>query len=206
MTKRLAELISYVFHPLLLSTILLVVLFFFSPNALRPITEANFMPILAVVFALTFFIPAVSIGMLKMTSTITSFKLEDRRERIMPFIFISLYYGLAVYMFGYQLGLGQTMVILFGTVTAVVVLITIITFFYKISVHSAGIWGVLGSMVAIQNKYPDSLLFWPIIITLLLAGMVNSARLYLSAHSSGQVNWGALLGFLVCFISVYLFS
>ncbi|MEM9859128.1 MAG: PA-phosphatase [Bacteroidota bacterium] len=206
MNKRLAEFVSYVFHPLLLSTMLLVVLFVFSPNALRPITSANFLPFLGVVFALTFFIPALSVGMLKMTSTITSFKLEDRKERILPFIFISLYYALAVYMFGYQLGLGQTMVILFGTITAVVVLVTIVTLFYKVSVHSAGMWGVLGSMIAIQHKYPDSLLFWPIIITLLLAGIVNSARLYLSAHSSTQVNLGAFLGFLVCFISVYLFS
>ena len=206
MTRRFAEVISIVFHPLLLSTLLLAILFFFSPNSLRPITADNFLPFLGVVFALTFIIPALSIGMLKLTSTISSLKLEDRKERIMPFTFISLYYGLTVYMFGFRLGLGQTMVILFGTVTAAVVLTTIITLFYKISVHSVGIWGVVGSMIAIQIRYPDSLLFWPIIITLLVAGLVNTSRLYLRVHSPSQVNYGSLLGFTVCFISVYLFS
>lgn len=206
MNKRIAELISIVFHPLLLSTMLLAILFFFSPNSLRPITADSFLPFLGVVFALTFLIPALSIGMLKLTSTISSLKLEDRKERIMPFTFISLYYGLTVYMFGYRLGLGQTMVILFGTVTAAVILTTIITLFFKISVHSVGIWGVVGSMIAIQIRYPDSLLFWPIIVALLIAGLVNTSRLYLRVHSPSQVNYGSLLGFTVCFISVYLFS
>lgn len=206
MTRKLAEFISLVFHPLLLSTVLLIILFLFSPNALRPIDATNVLPITGLVFAITFVIPAVSIGALKLTSSISSLKLEDRRERIMPFFFISAYYGLTVYMFAYKLMLGQTMVILFGTVTAVVVLITIITVFFKVSVHAAGVWGMLGSMVAIQIKYPDSLLFWPIIFVLLLAGVVNSSRLYLGVHSLAEVGVGATLGFGVCFTSIYLFS
>ena len=124
----------------------------------------------------------------------------------MPFLFISAYYGLTVYMFAYRLALGQTMIILFGTVTAVVVLITIITIFFKVSVHAAGVWGMLGCMIAIQIKYPDSLLFWPIILILLLAGIVNSSRLYLGVHSPAEVGIGSVLGFGVCFTSIYLSS
>ncbi len=206
MTRRIAEFVSYVFHPLLLSTVLLIILFLFSPNALRPIDSTNMLAITGLVFAITFIIPAISIGALKITSSITSLKLEDRKERIMPFLFISAYHGLTVYMFAYRLALGQTMIILFGTVTAVVVLITIITIFFKVSVHAAGVWGMLGCMIATQIKYPDSLLFWPIILILLLAGVVNSSRLYLGVHSPAEVGIGSVLGFGVCFTSIYLSS
>ena len=158
------------------------------------------------VFTITFLIPVLSIGMLKLTSSISSMRLEDRRERIMPFFFTSAYYSLMVYLFAYKLVLSETMIILFIAVTVTILMVSVITLFFKISAHAVGVWGTLGALVSVQARYPDSQLFWPIIGVLVLAGLVNSSRLLLNVHSPAEVGLGSLLGFSVCFSSVYIFS
>ncbi len=161
---------------------------------------------MGLVFTLTFLVPILSVGMLKLTGSISSLRLEDRRERVMPFTFIALYYSLAAYLFAYKIVLSQTTIVVFVATTVMIFMVTIITTFYKISIHSTGVFGMLGFMVSIHIKYPDSKLFWPIIIVLLLAGVVNSARLFLRVHSPVQVGLGSILGFAISFTSVYLFA
>ena len=206
MLRKIAEIIAFVFHPLLMSTFLLIILYFFAPSVLRPVDAGSILPILLMVFAITFVIPVISIGMLRLTSSISSMRLEDRRERIMPFFFTAAYYSLMVYLFSYKLVLSETLIILFAAVTVTILLVSFITLFFKISAHAVGMWGALGALVSVQVKYPDSQLFWPIIGSLVLAGAVNSSRLLLNVHSPSEVGLGSVLGFTVCFGAVLVFS
>jgi membrane-associated phospholipid phosphatase len=85
-------------------------------------------------------------------------------------------------------------------------LVTVITFFFKISAHTTGTAGVLGCLIAIHLKYIDSMLFWPIVVALVLHGIVSSARLYLNTHDPKEVYLGAVLGFVVNFGAIYLLT
>ncbi|MEQ8924417.1 MAG: hypothetical protein RLO81_01325, partial [Fulvivirga sp.] len=88
MQRKLANFISYTFHPLIMATGLLAILYLFAPSVIQPISEQSIRPILLMVFILTYVIPLISIGMLKVTSNISSVKLSNRKERVMPFFFV----------------------------------------------------------------------------------------------------------------------
>lgn len=82
---------------------------------------------------------------------------------------------------------------------ALVIVATIVTFFYKISVHSMAIWCVLGILIPMNHDAADGILFYPILGVILLAGIVMWSRLYLQVHSFTEVMTGSVLGFLISF-------
>lgn len=206
MQKRLANLISYVFHPLLMATGLVAILYYFAPSVIQPISEASIIPILLMVFILTYIIPLISIGMLKLTSSISSFKLSNRKERLMPFFFVTIYYALTTYLFANKVVLGRTLIIIFLAITAIIFLVAVITIFYKISAHSAGAWGLVGFLLGLYFKYPDNHLYYPIMAFIVLAGIINSSRLYLNEHDLEETFWGSILGFSISFGAIYLLT
>ncbi len=206
MQKRLANLISYVFHPLLMATGLVAILYFFAPSVIQPISAESIIPILLMVFILTYIIPLISIGMLKITSSISSLKLSNRKERLMPFFFVTIYYGLTTYLFANKVVLGRTLIVIFLAITSVIFIVAVITIFYKISAHSAGAWGVVGFLFGLYFKYPDNHLFYPILAAIFMAGIINSSRLLLNEHSLNEIFWGSLLGIVVSFGSIYLLT
>ena len=94
MGRFAAKIISYLLHPLLMPTLLLLVLLFFIPESLQPVSGKIALMIILLVFITTFIIPALSILGLRTTMTISSVKLQNRTERVLPFSFITIFYGL----------------------------------------------------------------------------------------------------------------
>lgn len=90
-------------------------------------------------------------------------------------------------------------------VTAMVLVATIVTFFYKISVHSLAICGALGILVPFNKAIETGSLLLPTVVLLLLAGLVMSSRLYLNAHTPRQVMFGAVAGYSIGFFGVFFF-
>ena len=76
-----------------------------------------------------------------------------------------------------------------------------ITLFYKVSIHSAAIWGIVGILLPL-NKVADGLLLIPTVILIVAAGLVMSSRLMLNAHTPREVLVGSLLGFGVGFSGI----
>ena len=203
MRKFPAKLISYAFHPLLMPSYLFIVIILFLPDALQPMSLKVMLYVLLLIFITTFLIPLFSLLGLRSALNISSLHLERRRERILPFSFITLFYGLTTYLFHTKIEVnGFLMSILLGA-TAVVGIVTIITVFFKISVHAAGVGCMLGSMLGMIYRFPAHDLLWQFCAVVLLAGIIISARLSLNAHTNAEVYSGFLLGFLICFISVY---
>lgn len=157
------------------------------------------------VFILTYVIPLISIGMLKLTSNISTIRLTDRKERVMPFLFVTVYYGLTTYLFSSKVVLGQTLIVIFCSITAIILLVALISLLIKISAHSAGAWGMVGFMTALHFKYPDSQLFFPIIAAVVMAGIISSSRLALNEHNLKEISYGALMGLIISFVPVYFF-
>ncbi len=131
--------------------------------------------------------------------------MKTKQERVTPFAFISIWYGLCTYFFIMQGQFNFIFTVILGSTTLVLVLITIITTKWKISVHSAGIMGLLGFLLAINLKYPGNNLLVPVLVTVLACGVVMSSRLQLNDHDSSQVYAGSILGFAVSFGAIYLF-
>lgn len=205
MTKKLASIFSIVYHPLLMTSLLMTFLSFATPELLGYVNETNRLWLIGTFFVLTFLLPVMNIYILKLTSNISSMHLNNRRERVFPMALTCIYYGVTAYFLIFEFPLGSKVVNLliiavFITITAVM----IITFFWKISAHSAGAWGGVGFFMALNFQITNLNLQLPLIISILLAGLISSSRLYLNAHNIQQIFVGGLLGFIICFTSVYL--
>jgi hypothetical protein len=201
-----AKIISYAFHPLLMPTYLFIIIVLFLPDALQPMSMKVMLYVLLLVFITTFLIPLFSMLGLRSALNISSLHLEKRKERILPFSFITLFYGLTTYLFHTKIEVnGFLLSILLGA-TAVVGIITIITLFHKISVHAAGVGCMLGSMLGMIYRYPTHYLLWQFCAVILLAGIILSARLSLNAHTGSEVYSGFILGFTACFLSVFMLA
>jgi len=87
-----------------------------------------------------------------------------------------------------------------GVMTLSVILLTGITFFWKMSAHMTGIGGLLAVLGVLGIYFPSLNLAYLLVATLLVGGLVASARLYLDAHRPAEVYVGLLVGFAICWI------
>jgi hypothetical protein len=192
-----AKIVSIVFHPLLMTTYLVLLLGVFFPQMLMIKGSAlNLFALL--VFFVTFVLPALNIVMFKVNGVISSLTLASRAERVLPFIFISIIYSLVTALFFYKGTFGSNFSKLMLIVTLLVVVSTLITFFYKISIHSISMWGAIGILLPL-NKIVEGSLLWPTAIIITMAGPVMSSRLFLDAHTPREILMGAVVGFSVGF-------
>lgn len=199
------KLVSTIFHPLLMATYTSMLLYIIFPSIFSPIPIQSIPYFIGAIFITTFLIPAVSILMLRFTKRISSLKLTNREERIMPFISIALFYSISTYMFYVKMNLTATIMAVMIIATALIVILTIISLAYKISVHAAGIWGICGIMCSMYLKLsgePALGLFFSIF---LIAGITSSSRLYLNRHTPTEVWLGSFVGFFFCLSGTYYF-
>jgi len=204
--RFVSKFISYILHPLLMPTFLLLILLFFIPESLQPVSGKIALMIILLVFITTFIIPALSILGLRTTMTISSVKLKNRTERILPFSFITIFYGLTTYLFHAKIEINDLILAIFIGASLLVALLTIITVFFKISVHGSGAGSMVGFLLAIMLIYPEHNLMWVLIAIVLIAGSIMTARLYLDAHTPVEVYSGFALGLFVSFFSVFLLT
>ncbi|MFZ5971457.1 MAG: hypothetical protein ACOYXA_07675 [Bacteroidota bacterium] len=199
--KRLAHIISVVFHPLLMTTYLFVVLSAFLPTVLLPLRASWWFILL--IFGLTFFLPALNFLFFKASGTIRDLSLFQREDRLIPFAFISILYGVVTFMFYWKFPVPGVLKIMM-IVTALILVSAALTLFYKISIHAAGVWGMLGILIPF-NKAGEGTLLIPTVVGLVVAGLVMSARLQLNAHTPREVLVGSLVGFSVGFVGINVF-
>ena len=206
MGRFLANLISYILHPLLMPTLLLLILLYFLPQALQPVSGKIALLIILLVFITTFIIPALSIIGLRSTMAISSVKMRKRTERVLPFTFITIFYALTTYLFHSKIEINDLILAIFIGATVIVAMLTVITLFFKISVHAAGAGCMLGFLMSIMLIFPEHNLMWTLIIIVLIVGTILSARLYLDVHTPVEVYSGFSLGLFVSFFSLYFLS
>lgn len=203
--KLLAQIISAILQPLLMPSLVFYMIFFHIDNSTN-LTEAGQWTVMSLVFLTTCLIPVSVILMFRFTKVIKDLQMTTRRERYLPFVFISVFYLLVTWLFHRQLPMNQLLSATLIAMTAVVVLTNLITFFWKISAHSAGAAGVVGFSLIYSSKFAaGQQLLLPMILAVLMLGLVMWARLYLNAHKPKEIVGGSMLGFLICYGAIYFF-
>ena len=211
MIRKLALLVSILMHPLLMPTLLFTILFYFAPIVISPISETAINKVLLVLVITTFFLPLLSVFSLIYSSgrwheTLKNFTMEERKARILPFFFTTIFYGITTYMFMAKIKENNIFVIILMAITLIVLAVSVITLFTKISAHSAAASGLFGFTLAIAFKYSQHGLLFPLVGILLMAGLVMSARLYLNAHKPGEILIGCVVGFFLSFGTIWFFG
>lgn len=202
--KLVAKIISVVFHPLLLTTYLAIILSIYFP-AMMMIRPDNRNTIIGLICVFTFVLPAINLLMLRYFGSVTSITLYSRTQRIVPFFLISLLYILITFLFIYKLPFSQNFNKLMMIITTMVIVSFAITFFFKISVHSLAACGAIGILLPLNNATEEALLVVPTVFVILAAGTVMSSRLLLEAHTPKEVYYGGVVGFAIGFLGMILF-
>ena len=211
LASSLARFLSVLFHPLLMPTLLFGLLLFLAPGAVGVDTFSSALRVslLLVIFIGTFAVPALLVFYLARMGYIGSMQLETLADRRLPYFLTALIYGFLTYLFSKQMQLisvvAPEIAVLLGSITVSILLVGIISLSWQISAHAVGIGGVLGGLAGLILRQGLAELMWPLLLLVLLAGFVLSARLQLNAHSPAQIGAGLGLGLIVSLVAVLVF-
>ncbi len=197
--------ISGLFHPLLLATYMLVILYLRAPHLIGPVSIDSIPTLIFAAFLTTCLIPIFTIGILKLTSKVSNLELTNREERIMPFISITLFYTATTYIFITQFKIGIVLSVTLVTITALIFTLLIITNWFKISIHAAANWSTVGILTYLLVTEGD-VFFYPLIYWVLFAGLVSTSRLSLGYHRPSEIWIGSIYGFLFSFGGLMIFA
>jgi hypothetical protein len=203
----LARILSFLFHPLLVPTYLFLLFAWLFPMGLSPIPATHHLNIVILLVMVTFILPILLLSILKTFGFISSFYIEKQRERIFPGIMISLMYITITGMFYFQSGisLDENFMRMMLVVDLLVVVAALFGFFYKISLHSFTIWGIVGILIPLNKLTEFDVLFYPAVFAILLAGIIMSSRLLLQVHSLKEVMWGSVAGLATGILGMMIF-
>ena len=163
--------------------------------------------ILLLLFIGTFMVPSLVIYYLYRTGRLANMAMPERTDRKWPMLLTGLIYTGVTYLFAFRMNLlsdtSPQLAVVLGAITLSILLVAIISLYWKISAHTVGIGGVLGVVLTMMAKYGDTDLFVPLVGLLALSGLVATARLQLNAHTLAQVLAGWGLGVVVSSLMVF---
>jgi hypothetical protein len=198
-------------HPLLMPSLLFALLFYYAPVIAQPINPKAANYLLLAIFITTFVLPMISITALRFSDIIShnkfnAYSLLRRQDRILPFFFTGIFYLITTYMFFSKFRVNQVLIVILAAITVIIFLVSLISLFIKVSAHAASAGALIGFLISLGYKYPDTKMIWPLVAGLLLAGAVMSARLYLNTHKPTDILVGCLLGLLISGGAVFWFG
>ena len=124
--------------------------------------------------------------------------LTRRRDRFIPYLCTAISYFTGAVALG-RLAMPKFVLMLMIAVAVALLINSIVNIWWKISAHLTGVGGLLGGILYISYQFHINPQGW-IIAVMLVCGVVAAARLYLNAHTPGQVVAGLLNGILCAVI------
>jgi hypothetical protein len=193
MIKQASKTISYLFHPVLMPLAGILAILAFSHLALLPYDGKA--AILWIVSLTTLFFPLAMLPIFYFQKVITGITVSERRERLIPMLSTA-----GFYYFGYYLMHRYTapLILQHFLLASFVCLLaaTLVHLKWKISIHMIGIGGFIGLLSALSVLY-QSQLNGLLMLSILIAGIIGSARLYLEEHNPRQIYTGFTLGYII---------
>lgn len=205
MNKFWAHFISIVLQPLLIPSYIFLGILFFLPYTLNMSGDLAWR-FMSMVFMTTFLIPLMGILLLKFTRNISNLNMADKKERIFPFLFNAIFYAATTFLFWEKFRFPNLVTAVLLSITISIVILTLITIWWKISAHAIAIAGATGIYLALLFKSEPSNFYYAVVVSFLLCGLVGSARLKLSAHDAKQVWVGFLIGFFINFLTILILN
>lgn len=200
--KKIYEIISLVFQPLLMPTYAMLLLI----NT----DVFSFMPILwrwiAIIgtFLFTGILPAVPILLLMKRGQVNDLFISKKEERTMPYLFSFMAYVFWA-LFMWRTLQFPTFIVAMGMGSAASILIIVfINLKWKISAHTAGMGGLCGAVFGVCYRMGINPL-WLFVVILVISAFVSLSRLELKVHTPAQVFTGFLIGFSLVFTPCFFF-
>lgn len=203
--RTLSKTVSYIFHPLMMLTFIVSVMLLINPYLFGKNSIEEGWWVILQVFLTTFAMPAVAVLMMKRLGLVQSLEMEERTERIIPYISSGIFY-IWVYM---SVKNNSTFPIVFDIAVLGATISLFLAFFFnnftKISAHATGVGGLLTITLVIMHWFSYSNFFWGpqrmeipvywiLVTNIFISGLVCSSRLHLNAHNFRDIIQGLLIG------------
>ncbi|MCF8373305.1 MAG: hypothetical protein K9H64_16920 [Bacteroidales bacterium] len=194
--------ISKIFHPLLLPTFGLLVIFN-SGSYHSYLTFEVKKVILSVYFVSTVLLPLSVFPFFYYQKIIRNWAMTDHRERVLPILVVSAFHFFAWYMIGrYPIPPLYKSFVFYTAVGSL--LAALLSIRWNISVHVLAIGGLVGFTLALA--FSESLdLHFMVMVMIVATGLLIFSRLGLNKNTARMVYLSFLLGMLMMFVPVYFF-
>lgn len=201
MEKKIAQVLSYLFHPLLVPPAVLMVMLTLHIPGYSQFTTGIKLLVLALLISSTVLLPVVIFSLFRRKGIIRSFQMETREERIYPYGTVAILYYTTFLLFRYA-GIQPLFSFYLLNITLLILIVLIINIWWKISVHMVAMGGATGVFIGLGYRIGVDLQAF-IIPLILASGLTAYARLYLDAHKPSQIYIGYFLG-LIPITAIYL--
>ena len=193
-----ARIISMIFTPFYLPVLSLVALFIFSYMSRLPLIYQ--LKVLTLVYLFTVLLPSVMIHLYRRYQGWTSFQMGRKERRMVPYIIAIMCYFTCYYLMT-VMRIPQFMANIVVTALVIQVACASINIWWKISIHMAGIGGMIGALFAISLVFQFNPLWW-LSVMIIVAGLVGTARMILRQHSLRQIVGGFMVGAICGFLLI----
>ncbi|MFO7933549.1 MAG: hypothetical protein R6U78_05655 [Bacteroidales bacterium] len=200
--KTSARVISYLFHPLLMPTIGLLLLLN-SGTYISLLEPAAKRAILFVMALGTLVFPLIMVPVFYYRNLINDSQNPSREERLIPMLIIFILYAIT-FIYFIRLPLNKIIHGYALSVSLAAFFLLVISFMIRLSSHMTGLGGMTGLVIALILLYGTPLL-GVLLLTLLASGLTGSARLWLGEQRSPEVYSGYLLGFTVVLATLLIY-
>lgn len=198
--RSLAQVISYLTHPLFIPTLVTFLILQSIPEYMVAFKAQSkrfaFDMLYFRVLIVTVFFPLLTVLLAKLLGFLPSIYMKTQRERIIPYVAIIIYYFWAFYTF-LQEGRAPRFYTAFFLGSFLSISISFVTNnFLKTSMHSIGWGGVIGFLFALMWGMHMNVSV-PLMITFFVAGITATARMVLDAHTPAEIYTGFFIG-IIC--------
>ncbi|MCI7728862.1 MAG: hypothetical protein PUC14_07325 [Bacteroidales bacterium] len=203
--NRLAKIFSAIFHPVFLMT----GFFFFEFIRIGIVYDCILVSssVLYIILLFTTILPIMGMIVCRLFRVISSFEMKDKKERIIPYLIsITSYIVLIILLYSKYNSPLTSGVLFIVTCSAVsLIFISIINFYWKISIHLCGAGALLVAYVSLGLLY-GYYVFPFLVSSVAIAAVLGWARMQLESHTLSQVICGWLVGFVpaIIFLCCYI--
>lgn len=197
--KVFSYILSGLFHPLVITMYAFLFINILNPYQFIHLTKTGILQLGVTLATNTLVFPLVTVIIMSRLGFISSLEMKDRQERIIPYIGMSLFY-FWTYLVVKQLGVGTYFTHVMLGISLSVFAAFFFNLFYKVSIHSIAMGGFVGIALSLTVISTYNLLT-PLLLVIVFAGAVGSARMYLGSHNAVQVYSGYMIGLLAQLIS-----
>ncbi len=200
--KLFSKVLSIIFHPMLMPTIGLFLIFSIGSHITYIPLQVKRI-VYVTVFASSCLLPISLMPMLLALKQIKTIYMKSKSERVWPMLITGLFFFGGYYFLSLVHAVPSFIMIYISATIITIYASLIITFYWKISIHMVGIGGLAGGLLAFAFMLGIDI---HLLISLIfaVAGLVGVARLYLKAHNPAQVYAGFMLGFIFVFTFVVI--
>lgn len=196
---KVAEVISYLSHPLFLPVLVTVLLVnampeyfvLFKQESIRYSFDLLY---IRVAFT-TLFLPLFVVALCRALGFVTSFKLQSQKDRIIPYVACTTFYFWTYFAFKRQGVAPPFFNAFFLGVFIAIVIGMVANTYVKISMHTIGWGGVIGFLLMLMTGLNMNISL-VLMLAFLISGIVGTARLILGAHTPAEIYTGFILGIL----------